>query len=190
MGYVHSRNQLPQADHKERFACPLRLMRKGGGTDFVEFIRGLFHGDPRGRECSSSVDFVGTRDEETGYSTACEAYRASSPPLHWSAASNWRSKEGKKKTRRDAGERERESAEERKREITRREKRRGQTERRRVAGVRCRHANFCWTATWKGLVGSSDLTARNLVLDTINIGSRGIKSAANLPAWPTRVRRI
>lgn len=34
----------------------------------------------------------------------------------------------------------------------------------------CRHANSCWTAMWKDLVGSSDLTARNLVSDTINIG--------------------
>ncbi|KYM95465.1 hypothetical protein ALC62_13893 [Cyphomyrmex costatus] len=30
------------------------------------------------------------------------------------------------------------------------------------SNVCCRHANSCWTATWKGLVGSSDLTARNL----------------------------
>lgn len=59
-------------------------------------------------------------------------------------------------------------------------------EKERESSVCCRHANSCWTATWIGLVGSSDLTARNLVSDTINIGpgelsqSRGSLSAASV----------
>lgn len=47
MGHVHSRNRPPRADRKESlaslpFCCERQI--------FEEFISGLFHGDPRGRE--------------------------------------------------------------------------------------------------------------------------------------------
>lgn len=94
MGYVHSRNQPPRAVRKESFAslrsfcCERKI--------FEEFISGLFHGDSRGREGTSSVDFV----ERGSGPPACRAYRASFLPLDWSAPSNWRSRKKKVKKRR------------------------------------------------------------------------------------------
>jgi len=90
MGHVHSRNRPPRADRKESFATlPFCCERK----IFEEFISGLFHGDPRGREGTSSVDFV----EKGPGPPACRAYRASFLPLDWSAPSNWRSRKKKVK---------------------------------------------------------------------------------------------
>lgn len=166
-----------ERDRKESLASlPFRRERE----IFKEFISGLFHGDPRGREDTS---FVGRGPGPP----ACRAYRASFLPLDWSAPSNWRSRRKRKvkrkeQTRRSAGARKagrKREADEEERSEWREEKERER------AAVCCRHANSCWTATWKGLVGSSDLTAQNLVSDTINIGpgelsqSRGSLSAAS-----------
>lgn len=120
---------------------------------------------PRRREDTSFADFA----ERGPGPPACRAYRASFLPLDWSAPSNWRP--GKEKVKKEnrwtkidqgvrKGGRKREAGEE------------GRSEWREESNVCCRHANSCWTATWKGLVGSSDLTARNLVSDTINIGPK------------------
>ncbi|EZA52768.1 hypothetical protein X777_08483 [Ooceraea biroi] len=57
----------PRADRKE----PWLLSPVHETTVFEEFIRGLFQVIPS--------------------ASACRAYRASFLPLHWSAASNWRS---------------------------------------------------------------------------------------------------
>jgi len=86
--------------------------------------------------------------------------------------------EEKRKKAANKDQRERESESERKREKERERKggrkREADEEERsewtEESNVCCHHANSCWTAMWKGLVGSSDLTARNLVLDTISIG--------------------
>ena len=157
MGHVHSKNRPPRADRKESLASlPFCCKRK----IFEEFISGLFHGDPRGREGTSFVNFVGRRPGPP----ACRAYRASFLPLDWSAPSNWRSRKKKGKNASD----ERISGREKGRKRETDEE--GGNEWREESNVCCRHANSCWTAMWKGLVGSSDLTARNLVSDTINIG--------------------
>lgn len=177
MGYVHSKNRPPRADRKESLASlPFCCKRK----IFEEFISRLFHGDPRGREGTSSVNFV----ERGPGPPACRAYRASFLPLDWSAPSNWRSrKEKRKKSIRREDQWEREKG--RKRETDEE----GGSEWREESNVCCRHANSCWTATWKGLVGSSDLTARNLVSDTINIGpgelsqSRGSLRSERESGW-------
>lgn len=92
-----------ELDRKESLASP--PFRRETGI-FEEFISGLFHGDPRGREGTSSVDFV----ERGPGPPACRAYRASFLPLDWPAPSNWQSgkKKGKKRSRReDQRERER-----------------------------------------------------------------------------------
>ncbi|EGI68135.1 hypothetical protein G5I_03230 [Acromyrmex echinatior] len=151
MRHVHSKNRPPRADRKESLASlPFCCKRK----IFEEFISGLFHGDPRGREGTSFVDFVGRGPG----SPACRAYKASFLPLDWSAPSNWRS--GKKKGKKARGSDERISGREKGRKRETDEE--GGSEWREESNVCCRHANFCWTAMWKGLVGSSDLTARNL----------------------------
>lgn len=135
---------------------------------------------PAGERVPSSVDFV----ERGPGLPACRAYRASFLPLDWSAPSNWRSRKEKKRKKKASEDQQGERKGGRKREAERGGTREVNGERR--AAVCCRHANSCWTATWKGLVGSSDLTARNLVSDTINIGpgelsqSRGSLSAASV----------
>lgn len=118
MGHVHSRDRPPRADRKES-SLPFCCERK----TFEEFISGLFHGDPRGREDTSFVDFV----ESGPGPPACRAYRASFLPLDWSAPSNWRSR-GEKR-----GEKKKETVDEDRRERDREE---GRGELTRRDGVR------------------------------------------------------
>lgn len=100
-------------DRRERVvkSCSLLCLSACERKIFEEFISGLFHGDPRRRVGTSSVDFV----ERGPGPPACRAYRASFLPLDWSAPSNWRSRKKKEKKdsrRGSARERERRRKEE------------------------------------------------------------------------------
>jgi len=106
IGHVHSRNRPPRAARKELLASLLFCCER---KIFEEFISGLFHGDPRRQEDTSSVDFV----ERGPGPLACTAYRASFLPLDWSAPSNWRGRGRKKKKKQQTRERERERERER-----------------------------------------------------------------------------
>lgn len=158
MGHVHSRNRSPRAGHKEfaRFSAFLLARGRSSRNLSADYFTAI----PAGERVplpsiSSREDPVRLRAE------LIERVFCRSIGRRRRIGGRGRKKE-KKTADEDQLEREKEEGRGR---LTRRN-----GEWREESDVCCRHANSCWTAMWKGLVGSSDLTARNLVSDTINIG--------------------